>query len=198
LTRPVLDKAPDEGALRKAISEGLQPEMPAAWQLSPREVADVAAYVRSLGTVKPESLPGDVGRGAAVYQAKGCAGCHILGGRGSGVGPELTGIGAKRNAAYLRESVRRPAASLPEDYLLVEAVFADGKVIRGMRANEDPFTLQLRDLKSGEYRSYRKRDLKDVRRLSKESSMPAYPVGSISDSELEDLVAYLASQRGSR
>src|SRR5215472_3823903 len=73
LNRPKLEKAPDDDALRKAISAGIPPEMPGAWQLNPREVASVALYVRSLGKVAPEVLPGDAARGARVYEAKGCS-----------------------------------------------------------------------------------------------------------------------------
>lgn len=197
LTRPKLAKASDDAALRRAIAEGLPPEMPGSWQLSVREVASVAAYVRSLGTVKPEVLPGDAARGAAVYQSKGCAGCHIVAGRGVGNGPELTAIGARRNARYLRESIRTPAAALPEDYLVVEAVVvATGQRLRGMRAAEDPFTLQLRDPATGVHRSLRKSELRDLRYLPEVSTMPGFPESVISPEALEDLVAYLAAQKG--
>src|SRR5437016_5336847 len=56
LNRPKLNHAPDDEALKKVISEGIDPEMPGAWQLHPREVDRVAAYVRSLGTVPPEQV----------------------------------------------------------------------------------------------------------------------------------------------
>lgn len=196
LTRPKLAKAPDDAALRQAIAQGLPPEMPGSWQLSVREVASVAGYVRSLGLVKAESLPGDARRGSQVYQAKGCSGCHILSGQGNGVGPELTVIGARRNAAYLRASVRTPAASLPEDYLLMEVTTNAGRTVRGVRSNEDPFTLQLRDSASGALHSFRKSELKAIRYQSTQSSMPAYGGSALSDAELEDLIAYLAAQRG--
>lgn len=196
LTRPTLAKAPDEAALRNLIKEGLLPEMPGSWQLSVREIASVAAYVRSLGSVKPEVLPGDPARGTSVYRAKGCAGCHILSGQGIGLGPELTAIGAKRNAAYLRASIRTPAESLPDDYLLVEVVTTGGRSIRGVRANEDPFSIQLRDLGAGQFVTFPKSELTGVRYLDQQSSMPAYPEKVLSNADLDDLIAYLASQRG--
>src|SRR5690242_9039346 len=49
LARPKLEKAPDDAALQHVISNGIEPEMPGAWQLNPHEVESVAAYVRSLG-----------------------------------------------------------------------------------------------------------------------------------------------------
>src|SRR5438270_3809602 len=66
LNRPKLEKAPDDEALRKLIQDG-SGDMPGAWQLHPDEVAGLAAYVRSLGGLPPEALPGDVARGALVF-----------------------------------------------------------------------------------------------------------------------------------
>ena len=51
LHRPTLDKAPDDAALRKVIANGIPPEMPGAWQLTPHEVSSVAAFVKSLGAM---------------------------------------------------------------------------------------------------------------------------------------------------
>jgi cytochrome c oxidase cbb3-type subunit 3 len=189
-----LDKAPDNEALRKVISDGIAPEMPGAWQLNAREVASVAVYVESFGKVPPELLPGDPERGARVYDAKGCAGCHMIGGKGEGMGPELTSIGAKRNGAYLRQTLIKPAATLPEGFQYVAAVTADGQTVRGIRVNEDAFTIQLKDARS-QFHSLRKAGLKELRRLRGESPMPSFE-NSLTGAELDDLVAYLASLRG--
>jgi cytochrome c oxidase cbb3-type subunit 3 len=193
LNRPKLDKAPDDEALRKLISEGLR-DMPGAWQLHPDEVASVAAYVRTLGALPQETVPGDAARGARTYAARGCAGCHMAGGRGEGFGPELTAIGARRSAAFLRQTVLKPAATLPDGFLYVSAVPAAGAAVRGIRVNEDSFTIQLRDA-GGSYHSFRKSELKDLRRLAGETPMPSYE-GQISGATLDDLVAYLASLKG--
>jgi putative heme-binding domain-containing protein len=117
LRRPSLIHAPDDKALRSAIQNGIPPEMPGAWQLDPKEVGSVAAYVRTLGAVPAESLPGDAARGRAIYDRSGCAGCHILAGEGHGYGPGLTGIASRRSAAFLRKTLLDPASSLPEGFL---------------------------------------------------------------------------------
>jgi len=194
LSRPLLAHAPDDKALRQVISEGLEPEMPAAWQLTPREVESVAAYVRSLGAAPQEKLPGDPASGARIYQARGCAGCHMVAGEGAGFGPELTAIGARRNAAYLRQAVLTPAASLPEGFAWFAATAADGQAVHGIRVNEDTFTIQLKDA-AGRFHSYRKSELKELRRLEYETPMPSYQ-GRLTAAELDDLVAYLAGLRG--
>ena len=194
LQRPTLGHAPDDKALRKVISQGLEPEMPGAWQLNDREVEAVASYVRSLGAAPQEKLPGDPGRGARIFEARGCGGCHMVAGKGSGFGPELTQIGARRNAAWLRQTVLNPADGLPEGFAYFSATDASGRTVRGIRVNEDTFTIQLKDT-GGRFHSFRKSELKDLRRLEHETPMPSYQ-GQFAAAEMDDLVAYLASLRG--
>ena len=193
LLKPTLDKAPDAPALERVIGEGLPPEMPGAWQLSPNEVKQLAAYVRSLGSVTQELVPGNVPRGRDVYTAQGCAGCHIVDGQGSGFGPELSSIGARRNAAHLRQSLVEPAAVLADGFLMVEATPLSGAMVTGIRLAEDPFTIQIADA-AGRLHSYRKAALRKLTPQPKRTPMPAYH--KLPDADLQDLVAYLASRKG--
>jgi cytochrome c oxidase cbb3-type subunit 3 len=68
--------------------------------------------------------------------------------------------------------------------------------VRGIRINEDTFTLQLRDADNRLY-SFRKQDLKELNRESGGSLMPSYQT-VFSPTEIDDLIAYLASLRGER
>ncbi len=194
LKRPRLGKAPDDEALAMVISQGIEPEMPGAWQLNPREVLSVAAYVRSLGKLPAEALPGDAARGERIYRSKGCAGCHVVAGKGEGFGPELTDIGIRRNGAHLRQAVLRPAALLPEGFLYIEAVTREGSTVRGIRVNEDSFTIQIKDAR-GRFHSFAKAELQELKRLKGETPMPSFE-GALSAGEVDDLVAYLASLKG--
>lgn len=194
LNRPNLDKAPDDPALDKAISQGLGTEMPGAWQLSAREVASVRTYVRNLASIPSEPLRGNASRGATLYRSKGCNNCHIVKGDGGGFGPELTLIGTRRNASHLRESMLEPAAFLPEDFPTIELVTAEGKTIKGIRANEDTFTVQIKT-PDGRFASYRKSSLRSYKKPKDQSLMPSYK-GKMTDTELDDVVAYLAGLRG--
>jgi putative heme-binding domain-containing protein len=180
--------------LWKVISNGIEPEMPGAWQLNVHEVYSVAQYVRSLGAMPPEVLPGDPARGERIFQSKGCMGCHIVAGKGEGYGPELTDIGSRRNGAHLRQTILRPATMLPEEFLYVAAVTLTGASVRGIRVNEDSFNIQIKDAR-GQFHSFAKAELMELRRLRNETPMPSYE-GSISPAELDDLVAYLASLKG--
>ncbi len=196
LHRPKLERAPDDAALRKLIEEGIPPEMPDAWQLSPPDIANVAAFVRSLGAIPPESVSGDAAKGAIVYREKNCASCHIVNGVGTGFGPELSAIGAHRNAAHLREALLKPAAFIPEDFVSAFVVTATGGMIRGIRANEDSFTIQIKDA-AGRFYSFRKDEVRSWDLLRDQSAMPAFDQ-TLSPGELTDLVAYLASLRGNK
>lgn len=196
LTLPKLRHAEDTADLVKLIINGIDGSgMPAFWFLGEAPVTQVAVYVRSLGTgTQTATLPGNVEHGKAVFAANGCVGCHVAGGVGSAYGPELTDIGARRSAAFLRDAIVDPEAAIPEGFVMVRATPRNGRVISGVRMNEDSFTIQLRD-QAGRFYSFRKQDLADVKKDFGKSPMPAYRV-KLSDSDLDDLVAWLAGLRG--
>ena len=196
LNRPKLRRAENGLALFTLIQSGIPgTEMPGFWQMNNREVLQLVAYVRSLGRVEAEKLSGDAARGKITYQSKGgCAGCHIISGQGSSLAPDLTDIGARRSAAYLREALVNPQAATPEGFLMVSAVMQNGKWVRGVRVNEDSFTIQLRDV-SGQFHSFRKSDLKSLKKEFGATPMPSYQQ-TLTATEIEDVVAYLASLRG--
>jgi cytochrome c oxidase cbb3-type subunit 3 len=196
LTLPKLRHAEDLADLVKLIVNGIDGSgMPAFWFLGEGPVTQVAASVKSLGAgSETATLPGNVEHGKSVYVANGCVGCHVAGGVGSAYGPELTDIGARRSATFLRDAILDPEAAIPEGFVMVHATPRNGKVISGVRLNEDSFTIQLRD-QAGRFYSFRKQDLADVKKDFGKSPMPAYR-GRLSDSDLDDLVAWLASLRG--
>jgi cytochrome c oxidase cbb3-type subunit III len=194
LNRIHLEHAPDDAALKSLIANGVPPEMPEAWYMSEKDVVNVVAYVRSLGTIPTEPVPGDATRGARIYAKSGCANCHIIAGEGKGFGPELTEVGARRSAEYLRECMVTPSTNLPDGFLWVELTPASGETLRGIRVNEDTFSIQVKD-SSGGFHSLRKQELKQLRKLRGETPMPSYEK-TLNAAELQDLVAYLVSLRG--
>jgi cytochrome c oxidase cbb3-type subunit III len=208
LNRPKLLSAPDDAALRAIISNGIPDRgMPRVRRTTPGELQQLVTYVRSLGATAPVPVKGDAAKGAQVYAASGCAGCHMIRGQGGIFGPPLTDIGYLRGAPYLRQAVVNPGAVLPagtmpipargyKEYLPVRVVAADGTVVRGIRLNEDVFTLQLRD-QAGRIHSFRKADAKAIQKEEGISLMPAY-ADRLTGADLDDLVAYLASLGGVR
>ena len=196
LAQPRLRRATDDQALFNIIRRGISgTEMPGS-PLTPGQVSSIVAYVRALGRVEPENVPGNRSRGEVVYAAHDCQRCHTLSGRGGVVGPELDDIGSRRSAAHLREALIEPEAAVPSDFLLVRVVTKDGRALTGVRINEDGFSIQLRDL-SGGFHSFWKDELDALEQEWQRSPMVSY--GSrLSAEETDDLVAYLVSLKGVR
>jgi cytochrome c oxidase cbb3-type subunit III len=194
LIRARLMHAPDDAALVTVIDDGIRgTEMPGSGgAMSHHEEMQTAAFVRSLGKVPQQPVPGDPAHGAEIYRTKGnCSACHSISGEGGVAGPDLTQIGEARSAAYLRESIVDPQAAVPEGYVRLTVVPKSGPSITGVRVNEDSFSIQLRD-DSGRSYSFWKSDIARVDKPQKKSPMPSYQ-GQLSDPDLTDLVAYLAS-----
>lgn len=197
LQRPTYDRAPTDSALRRLIRGGIRTgEMPASWWLSSTETEELVHFLRSIGDTPREELPGNPKRGERVYAEQDCASCHIINGKGSGYGPELTSVGSRRSAEYLRESLIRPGAKAPENFAMVFARMNGGAVVEGIRLNEDAFTVQIRDV-NRRIHSVRKADLEALRTQPRRSPMPSYG-GKLTSQELDDLVAYMAALRGGK
>ena len=194
LNRLHLPHAPDDPALKAVIADGIPPNMPEGWYLNDEDVANLAAFVRSLSKISSDQVVGDGKRGALIYAKSACSSCHIMNGAGVGYGPDLTGIGDRRSAAFLLKTISKPTAELPEGFLFLKVTTSSGETIEGIRANEDSFTVQIKDA-GGHFHSLRKQELKELRKLRGVTPMPSFE-GILSAAELQDLVAYLASQRG--
>jgi putative heme-binding domain-containing protein len=198
LAVPVLRDAADDEALASVIANGIDAtDMPGNWMLGANEIDQLVDYVRSLSRVEAEPLPGDAERGKALYEGRGaCSVCHVIGGDGGTLGPDLSAIGMTRGAAYLRESLVSPGETVAQRYVVVRALTRDGREIDGVRVNEDSFTVQVRDA-AGKFHSLDKSSLRLLDKKFGESLMQDY-ASEFSASELDDVVAYLASLRGNR
>ncbi len=194
LAQPQLRRATDDQALFNIIRRGIRgTEMPSS-PLTPSQVSSVAAYVKTLGRVAPEVVPGDDGRGAGVYAGLDCDRCHTLGGRGGVVGPALDDIGARRSAAHLREALIEPEAFVPNGFLQLRVITVDGRALSGVRVNEDGFSVQFRDL-SGRLHSFWKTELETLEQQWQRSPMRSYDA-RLTAEQTDDLVAYLVSLKG--
>jgi cytochrome c oxidase cbb3-type subunit III len=201
LNRARLRRAADDAALFTLIQEGVPgTQMPATWQMDDREIRQVVGYVRSLGRVEAAPLPGDPAKGKALYAKEDCSRCHAIRGQGGVVGPDLTEVGARRGAAHLRRVLLDPGSSKLEDadgylaFFRIRVATRDGRIVDGLRVNEDSFTIQLRDA-DNRLHSFEKGELAELRREPEASLMPSY-AKTFTGREIDDLVAYLSGLRG--
>lgn len=202
--------APDDAALSAVIRDGIPGTQMPGTRMTADENLALVAYVRGLGRSQAASVAGDAVKGEALFWEKGhCGGCHTVGPRGGRMGPDLTVAGARRSAAYLRQSLLEPEAEVPEtfavyrrviampdNFLQVRVVTTEGKTITGVRLNEDAFTIQVRDY-ADRLHSFRKDELRELHWDWGKSPMPSYR-DAFTGGELQDLVAYLVSLRGAQ
>ena len=79
-------------------------------------------------------------------------------------------------------------------YAPVTLTTADGQTIRGVKKNEDLFSVQIMDTRE-RIQGYQKDKMRGVVNDTK-SAMPAFGVERLSESDLDDLLAYLQTLRG--
>jgi cytochrome c oxidase cbb3-type subunit III len=177
--------------------------------ITEKDAANIVAYIRTLkpATTAAEAVTGDPAKGQALYNSSGCPACHMIAGQGGSIGPELTRIGMMRGAPYLRNALEHPGTDLPKvsegaftgrwtQYLMFRAVEKDGRVVEGMRVGEDSFTIVLRDA-SGKFHGLWKPDLRSLEKEPGKSFMPSYK-DTLSEGQMDDVLAYLASLKGAQ
>lgn len=125
------------------VVAGYQPIMPVMTsQLSPPQIWAVIAFLESQGgtvdvtatdiPAAPASRPGSeptpgASPGSAAFaggstdpkeliKTGGCLVCHKLGADGAPIGPDLTHIGSRVNANYIRESILDPGAKIAKGF----------------------------------------------------------------------------------
>lgn len=179
--------------IQKVISSGLPGTGMPKFDFESGELQALVAYVESFshGPAPTPHPIGDKVEGRRIYTSHGCSGCHKIGVEGSAFGPDLTRIGASRSYDYLKTSILNPSADVPDTYQGVTVIAQDGKRYRGVRVNEDSFTLQLR-LPDQSFASFDKQSLKQET-MEKQSPMPAY---KLDDRDLTNLLEYLSSLTG--
>jgi cytochrome c oxidase cbb3-type subunit III len=210
LTRARKKHAQSDAELFEVISNGIPgTAMPANGTngqgvgMTDEEIWQIVTYIRSVEVKSSEKPLGDVARGKALfYGDANCSLCHMVDGKGGRVGPDLSEVGESRTRAAIIDSVRNPSRRLawglseatkefPQEYETVTVVTADGREIKGVALNEDNFSVQMMDageqihlLDKGKLRSFKK---------SRVSFMPVYTPDTLSDKDLEDIVAFLVS-----
>ena len=104
--------------------------------------------------------PGGTPRGAELAGGRS-ASCHMVFGRGSPIGPDLSKIGAEMIREEIRTSLLQPSARISPGYELVTVKLPDGDTVRGFARNRSNFDIALQDL-AGRLRPVREHEIAAV------------------------------------
>ncbi|WP_447974725.1 c-type cytochrome [Nitrospira sp. Kam-Ns4a] len=77
-----------------------------------------AALLFGLSSAWAQADPVQIVKGEQVYREKTCALCHMIRGQGGKTGPELSEVGAKRDAQWLKGFLKEPKAMMPKAKML--------------------------------------------------------------------------------
>lgn len=158
------------------------------------DVLLIIAYLRNMqAAAPPEPATGNIENGRKLFAAQ-CASCHRVGDTGGRLGPDLSRVGAARSRDALVREIRTPSEWMPAGYESVTVVTTDGRKIRGVKKNEDTFSIQIMDGRE-RLQGYMKADLQQLV-FEKASLMPEFTAERMNDSDLNDLISYLRTLRG--
>jgi len=161
-------------------------------RVSDRDIWQVLAYLDTLKAAPSTPASGDAQNGERIFRAN-CSSCHMVNGRGGQLGPDLSRVGSGRSRPVLLNKVRGTSDNVRPGYEAVTVVTHDGQRIRGVKKNEDEFSIQIVDMRE-RLQGYLKANLTEIL-TEPRTVMPAYSAEQLNDRALDDLLQYLTTLR---
>jgi hypothetical protein len=169
------------------------PGAPDVQRVPDRDIWQVLAYLKTLSAVPNVVQTGDAANGERIFRTN-CSSCHMVSGRGGQLGPDLSRIGSARPRPGLQAKLRGRSTIIRPGYDPVTIVTREGERIRGIKKNEDEFSVQIMDTRE-RLQGFLKANLTTFT-IDKESLMPVYKADRLNDKDLDDLLRYLTGLRG--
>ena len=132
---------------------------------------------------------GDVARGLKLFE-KTCANCHKLHGKGTTIGPDLTGA-ERKDRVKLVQNIVDPSAEIRPQFISHTAITKTGRVLTGLLADSNAETITLLDEKN-KRTVLNRLDLEELTE-SPVSLMPEKLLDKLTDQQIRDLIAYIQS-----
>jgi putative membrane-bound dehydrogenase-like protein len=132
---------------------------------------------------------GDVSRGKTLFM-NSCGGCHRLFNEGGDIGPDLTGYD-RRNINDLLSNTMNPNADIREGYVYYNVTTKDGRVLLAKLVDRSGSTITFRPMGGRDIILSQKQIVK--MEAQKTSMMPERLLDVMSDTQLQDLFAYITS-----
>jgi cytochrome c2 len=71
--------------------------------------------LRGVAADDQRSAPADAVKGKELFATQKCSVCHTVGASGGKLGPDLTAVGTRRNAEWLKKYLPKPQAFDPKN-----------------------------------------------------------------------------------
>lgn len=213
LTRAQKKHGNSDADLFRTINEGVagtamppNGTTPQGVGMTEEEIWQVISYIRSVEKKADAAAVGNAAHGKELfYGTAACSSCHMVQGKGGRLGPDLSATGSSRSMDYIVDSVRNPSRRLAQgvseamkefaqEYETVKVEAADGQKFMGVVLNEDNFTLQMMDTRE-QVHLFEKNKLRSFEE-TRESLMPPYDQKTLSDKDLQDIIAFLLAAGG--
>ncbi len=132
-------------------------------------------------------------RGKRIAEAM-CTNCHLFGGKGGALGPDLTSVGNKMDYEALLVEIVEPSRVISEQHASSVLVLQDGSVLVGREVGGDEKTILIvTDPEKPNTSIEVKRSELVSRERSDVSLMPKGAINVLREDEILDLLMYLAS-----
>jgi PQQ-dependent dehydrogenase (methanol/ethanol family) len=179
--------------VRDIIRNGIPASGMPAFNLPAGDLDAVAAFVLSLNSAAASAFtPGNASAGEQFFFGSGqCASCHMVHGRGSAIGPDLSSVGQEMTAAELNELLQHPESRITPGYELVTVRLRNGQSLRGFARGRTTFDLQLQDLE-GRFHLLQDGEIAAVQEEKKSLMKPL----EANTEDLRDVVTYLETLKG--
>ena len=170
-----------------------------------REHPDIRAKLRQYENARPPAddlrsyreclVGGNAEDGKKVFIEKveaSCVRCHKYEGEGGEVGPEITGMGARKDRNYILESLVFPNKTIAQGYESVIVTMKNGTAYAGTLKSETAQSLEINSPEDG-LMTVKKADIKTRERGL--SGMPEELRQVLTKQDLRDLVEFLAQSK---
>ncbi len=138
---------------------------------------------------KSEKIEGDIAKGKILFTQRLCLSCHSVDGNTDSFGPDLNGIHRLFDSRELLEEIQKPDRSIQvgfEKHILVKE---DNSSLIGRLIYSDSSSVTLL-LADNQKTSIARNNIKSLKR-EPGSMMPAGLLNGLSQSEINNLLAYL-------
>jgi putative heme-binding domain-containing protein len=184
--------APERTALKPILDARPAHQSPRALLAARKPVKDWT--VAELMPIVEKGMGGkrDLERGRRLYAEVACAACHRFGVEGGGVGPDLTAVNGRFNVRDLLESIVEPSKVISDQYAAIAIAKKNGQIVTGRVSNLSGGTLHIIEdmFDPGSTTNVARSDIEEMK-PSDVSLMPVGLLNSLTEREIQDLIAFL-------